>query len=92
MTTTKKAMRCELRQYDKSGRKERAIYYLRKKFIDCKSKCTMVEKLFLCTCMGCKMTLAIHVILHYMADFKLDPLIYIYIYIYKPYLSSKIAR
>jgi hypothetical protein len=46
MTTTKKAMRCELRQYDKFGRKERAIYYLRKKFIDCKSKCTMVEKLF----------------------------------------------
>jgi hypothetical protein len=46
MTTTTKAMRCELRQYDKFGRKERAIYYLRKKFIDCKSKCTMVEKLF----------------------------------------------
>ena len=48
------------------------------------------RKAFLCTCMGCKMTLAIHVILHYMADFKLDPLIYIFLK--KPYLSSKIAR
>jgi len=45
MTTTKKAMRCILGQHDESGRKERAIYYMSKKFIDYECRYTMVEKL-----------------------------------------------
>jgi hypothetical protein len=44
MTTTMKAMRCILGQHDESERKERAIYYMSKKFIDYESRYTMVEK------------------------------------------------
>jgi len=46
LTTTEKEMECVLKQHDKSGRKDRAIYYLSKKFIDCESSYTMVEKLY----------------------------------------------
>jgi hypothetical protein len=45
LTTTKKAIECILGQHDESERKEIMMYYLIKKFTDCKSRYTMVEKL-----------------------------------------------
>ena len=45
LTVTETAMGCVLRQQDESGRKERAIYYLSKKFMECESRYTMIEKL-----------------------------------------------
>lgn len=39
-------MGCVLGQHDESDRKERAIYYLSKKFIDCEFRYIMVEKLY----------------------------------------------
>jgi len=44
MATTKKEMECAHEQHDESGRKERAIDYMSKKFIDCELRYTMVEK------------------------------------------------
>jgi hypothetical protein len=46
LTTTKKGMGYVLKQHDKSGREERAIYYLIKKFTNYKSRYTMVKKLY----------------------------------------------
>ena len=45
LTVTGTAMGCVLGQQDESGRKERAIYYLSKKFMECESRYTMIEKL-----------------------------------------------
>jgi len=44
MATTKKEMECVHEQHNESGRKERAIYYMSKNFIDCEFRYTMVEK------------------------------------------------
>ena len=78
-------MRCVLEQHNESNRKERAIYYLSKKFIDCEFRYIMVEKLY-----RLQNTLIMHVILHYIVDFKTRSL---YIYIFKkPYLSSRTTR
>ncbi|KAG8496732.1 hypothetical protein CXB51_007901 [Gossypium anomalum] len=38
-------MGCVLGQHDESGRKERAIYYLSKKFIECETRYSPIEKL-----------------------------------------------
>jgi hypothetical protein len=46
LTTTEKEMECVLKQHDKSGRKDRAIYYLSKKFTDYESSYTMVENFY----------------------------------------------
>ena len=43
LTVTETAMGCVLGQQDESGRKERAIYYLSKKFMECEFRCTMIE-------------------------------------------------
>jgi len=45
LTVTETAMGCVLRQHDESGRKEQAIYYLSKKFNDCESRYTTIERL-----------------------------------------------
>ena len=45
LTTTKNTIGCVLEQHYESRRKERAIYYLSKKFTDCESRYTIVEKL-----------------------------------------------
>ncbi|KAG5241524.1 RNA-directed DNA polymerase (Reverse transcriptase), Ribonuclease [Salix suchowensis] len=82
-------MGCVLGQHDESGRKEQAIYYLSKKFNDCKSRYTMIEKLC------CAMVWSAKRLRQYMLYYttwlisKLDPLKYI---CEKPYLSSRIAR
>jgi len=44
LTITETTMGCVLGQHDESGRKEQAIYYLSKKFNDCESKYTTIER------------------------------------------------
>jgi len=46
LTTPERVMRCVLGQQDESGMKERAIYYLSRKFTYFESKYTTVEKLY----------------------------------------------
>jgi len=82
-------MRCVLGHHDETGRKERAIYYISKKFTECESRYTVIEKLY------CALVWAIKRLQHYMLYhttwfiLKVDPLRYI---CNKPYLSSRIAR
>jgi hypothetical protein len=38
-------MRCVLGQHDETGKKEKAIYYLSKKFTECESRYMVIEKL-----------------------------------------------
>ena len=45
LTLHEKSMGCVLGQHDETGRKEHAIYYLSKKFIEYESKYTSMEKL-----------------------------------------------
>jgi hypothetical protein len=89
LTVTEAAMGCVLSQHDETGRKERAIYYLSKKFTECESRYTVIEKLC------CALVWATKRLRHYMLYHttwlisKVDPLRYI---CNKPYLSSRIAR
>jgi hypothetical protein len=89
LTVTKTAMGCVLGQHDETGRKEMAIYYLSKKFMECESRYTVIEKLC------CALTWAAKRLRQYMLYrttwliSKLDPLRYI---CEKPYLLSRIAR
>jgi hypothetical protein len=46
LTVTETAMGCVLGQHDESGRTKQAIYYLSKKFNDCESRYTTIERLF----------------------------------------------
>ena len=89
LTVTETTMGCVLGQHDETGRKEMAIYYLSKKFTECESRYTVIEKLC------CALTWAAKRLRQYMLYHttwlisKLDPLRYI---CEKPYLSSRIAR
>ncbi|KAG5233085.1 RNA-directed DNA polymerase (Reverse transcriptase), Ribonuclease [Salix suchowensis] len=82
-------MGCVLGQQDESERKERAIYYLSKKFMECESRYTMIEKLC-CALAWAAKRLRQYILYHttWLIS-KLDPLKYI---CEKPYLSSRIAR
>jgi hypothetical protein len=70
-------MRCVLGQHDETGRKERAIYYLSKKFTECESRYMVIEKLC------CELVWATKRLRHYMLYHttwlisKVDPLRYI---------------
>ncbi|KAI5436420.1 hypothetical protein KIW84_022780 [Lathyrus oleraceus] len=44
LTVLEDSMGCVLGQQDESGKKEYAIYYLSKKFTDCESRYSMLEK------------------------------------------------
>ena len=44
LTVLEDSMGCVLGQQDETGRKEHAIYYLSKKFTDCESRYSMLEK------------------------------------------------
>jgi hypothetical protein len=46
MIKKKEAIGYVLSKHDESGRKKQAIYYLSKKFNDCESQYTAIEKLF----------------------------------------------
>ena len=51
LTVLDNSMGCVLGQHDESGRKEHAIYYLRKKFTDRETRYTLLEKTW-CTLAG----------------------------------------
>ena len=74
-------------QHDESGRKEHAIYYLSKKFTDCESRYSLLEK----TC--CALVWAARRLRQYMLTHttllisKMDPIKYIF---EKPALSGEI--
>ncbi|XP_006603312.1 uncharacterized protein [Glycine max] len=78
-----------LGQHDKSGKRERAIYYLSKKFIACEMNYSLLER----TC--CAMVWATHRLRQYMLSYitwlvsKMDPVKYIF---EKPALTVRIAR
>lgn len=56
-------MSCVFGQHDETGRKERAIYYLSKKFTDYETRYTVLEK----TC--CALTWASQRLRHYMLNY-----------------------
>ena len=78
-----------MRKHDESGRKEHAIYYLRKKFTDCETRYSLLEKTY------CALAWAACQLRHYMLTHttllisKMDPIKYIF---EKPALSGRIAR
>jgi len=45
LTVTKTLIGCVVGQHDETIKKERVIYYMSKKFIECESKYTVIEKL-----------------------------------------------
>jgi hypothetical protein len=62
-----------LGQHDETGRKERVIYYLIKKFTECESRYTVIEK------MCCALAWATkrwhqYMLYHTMVDFKIRPI------------------
>jgi ribonuclease HI len=82
-------MGCVLGQHDETRRKERAIYYLSKKFTECESRYTVIEKL--CYALGWAAKRVRQYMLYHttLLISQVDPLRYI---CNKPYLSSRIAR
>ena len=89
LTVHERSMGCVLGQHDKIGRKEQAIYYLSKKFIDYKSRYSPLEK------MCCALAWVAQRLRQYMLYHttwliaKLDPIKFIF---EKPSLSERIAR
>ncbi|GAU51747.1 hypothetical protein TSUD_415400 [Trifolium subterraneum] len=89
LTVLEGSMGCVLGQQDETGRKEHAIYYLSKKFTDCESRYTMLEK----TC--CALAWAAKRLRHYLINHttwlisKMDPIKYIF---EKAALTGRIAR
>ncbi|XP_059292208.1 uncharacterized protein LOC132045645 [Lycium ferocissimum] len=78
MSVSENAFGCMLAQNDETGKKERAIYYISKKFTPCESRYSLVEK----TC--CALTWVSQKLRHYMAAYtthlisRMDPLRYIF--------------
>ncbi|GAU51898.1 hypothetical protein TSUD_416830, partial [Trifolium subterraneum] len=89
LTVLEGSMGCVLGQQDETGRKEHAIYYLSKKFTDCESRYSMLEK----TC--CALAWAAKRLRHYLINHttwlisKMDPIKYIF---QKAALTGRIAR
>src|SRR3954470_15950016 len=89
LTVLEGSMGCVLGQHDESGRKECAIYYLSKKFTDCESRYSLLEK----TC--CALVWAARRLRQYMLAHttllisKMDPIKYIF---EKPALTGRLAR
>ncbi|WJX45728.1 hypothetical protein P8452_32589 [Trifolium repens] len=89
LTVLEDSMGCVLGQQDETGRKEHAIYYLSKKFTDCESRYSMLEK----TC--CALAWAAKRLRHYLINHttwlisKMDPIKYIF---EKAALTGRIAR
>ena len=89
MTILDESMGCMLGQHDESGKKERAVYYLSKKFTTCEMNSTLLER----TC--CALVWASHRLRQYMLSHttwlisKMDPVKYIF---EKPALTGRIAR
>lgn len=89
LTVLEDSMGCVLGQHDESGVKERAIYYLSKKFTDCESRYSLLEK----TC--CALAWAAKRLRQYMVTHttllisKMDPIKYIF---EKPALTGTVSR
>jgi len=89
LTVLENSMGCVLGQQDETGKKEHGIYYLSKKFTDCESRYSMLEK----TC--CALAWAAKRLRHYMVNHTtwlistMDPIKYIF---EKPALTGRIAR
>ena len=82
-------MGCVLGQHDETGRKEQAIYYLSKKFIDYELKYSSLEKM--CYALAWAAQRLIQYMLYHTTWLiaRLDPIKYIF---EKPSLSGRIAR
>ena len=82
------SMGCMLGQHDESGKKERAIYYLSKKFTTCEMNYSLLER------MCCALVWASHRLRQYMLSHttwlisEMDPVKYIF---EKPALTGRIA-
>ncbi|RDX84143.1 Retrovirus-related Pol polyprotein from transposon 17.6, partial [Mucuna pruriens] len=89
LTVLEESMGCVLGQQDDTGRKEQAIYYLSKKFMDCEQRYLALER----TC--CALAWATKRLRQYMLAHttwlivKTDPIKYIF---EKPTLTGRIAR
>jgi hypothetical protein len=89
LTMLDESMGCVLGQQDETGKKEFAIYYLSKKFTDCETRYSMLEK----TC--CALAWAAKRLRQYMLNHttwlisKMDPIKYIF---EKPALIGRIVR
>ncbi|GAU50056.1 hypothetical protein TSUD_186910 [Trifolium subterraneum] len=89
LTVLEESMGCVLGQQDETGRKEHAIYYLSKKFTNCESQYSMLEK----TC--CALAWPAKRLRHYLINHttwlisKMDPIKYIF---EKAALTGRIAR
>ena len=89
LTVLGNSMGCVLGQHDESGQKEHAIYYLSKKFTDCDTRYSLLEK----TCYA--LAWAAHQLRQYMLTHtnllssKMDPIKYIFEI---PALSGRIAK
>ncbi|XP_017980973.1 PREDICTED: uncharacterized protein LOC108663007 [Theobroma cacao] len=89
LTVNKNSMGCVLRQHDETGKKERAVYYLSKKFTKYESKYSAIEKM--CCALAWTVQRLRQYMLYHTTWFvtKLDPIKYIF---EKPYLFGRIAR
>ncbi|XP_017976461.1 PREDICTED: uncharacterized protein LOC108661977 [Theobroma cacao] len=89
LTVNEGSMGCVLGQHDKTGKKERAVYYLSKKFTKYESKYSSLEK------MCCALAWTVYRLWQYMLYHttwlitELDPIKYIF---EKPSLSGIVAR
>lgn len=89
LTVFDESMGCVLGQHDDKGKKEHDIYYLSKRFTECETRYSLLEKTCcaltwaarrLRQCMICQTTLLIS---------KMDPIKYIF---EKPVVTGRIAR
>ena len=74
---------CVLGQYDDTGKKERSIYYLNKKFTIYEAKYTLLER----TCFA--LTWVAQKLKHYLSSYTMDPLKYIF---QKPMPTGGLAK
>jgi len=89
MTILDESMGCMRGQHDESGKRERAVYYLSKKFMTCEMNYSLLER----TC--CALVWATHRLRQYMLSHitwlisKIDPVKYIF---EKSALTGRIAQ
>ena len=89
MTVLDESMGCMLGKHDESGKKERVVYYISKKFTACEMNYSLLER----TC--CTLVWAAHRLSQYMLWYttwlasKMDPVKYIF---EKPSFIGRIAR
>jgi len=89
MTILDGSMRCVLGRHNESGKRERAVYYLSKKFMACEMNYSFLER------MCCALVWAAYHLRQYMLNYttwlvsKMDPIKYIF---KKPALTGWIAR